>query len=182
MSKVRDYLVLVGAAGVVVALDQITKYLVRSRLVLGEAWAPIPSIGDWFRVVHWTNTGAAFGLFPSGGLIFTVVAVAVTGAILFYYPRIPAGHGLLRLALILQLSGALGNLADRLFQATVTDFVAVAQFPVFNVADASISVGVALLVVSMWLDERHHVGGEEVASGEGHESHEEPADAPRATG
>ena len=182
MSKVRNYLVLLGSAGVVVAVDQVTKYLVRSRLVLGETWAPIPAIGDWLRVVHWTNTGAAFGLFPSGGLIFTVVAIAVTGAILYYYPRIPAGHGLLRFALILQLSGALGNLADRLFHATVTDFVAVGQFPVFNVADASISVGVALLVVSMWLDERQEARHQVEASGETHESGEGPADAPRATG
>jgi len=182
MSKVRGYLVLVGSAGVVVAIDQVTKYLVRSRLVLGETWAPIAAIGDWFRIVHWTNTGAAFGLFPSGGLVFTVVAIAVTGAILYYYPRIPAGHRLLRLALILQLSGALGNLADRLFHATVTDFVAVGQFPVFNVADASISVGVALLVVSMWLDERHESGGEQEASGEVHEGSEGQADAPRAMG
>ncbi len=60
--------------------------------------------------------------------------------------------GCLRIALVLQLSGAVGNLADRLFHATVTDFVAVGQFPVFNIADASISIGVALLVVSMWLD------------------------------
>jgi signal peptidase II len=154
MSKVRVYLGLVGSAGLVIAVDQLTKYLVRSRLDLGGSWSPIPAFGDWVRVVHWTNTGAAFGLFPSGGLVFTVVAIVVSAAILYYYPRIPTGHALLRLALILQLGGALGNLADRLIQATVTDFIAVGHFPVFNVADACISIGVALLVISMWLDER----------------------------
>jgi signal peptidase II len=182
MSKVRSYLVLIGAGGILVGLDQLTKYLVRSRLVLGEAWSPIPALGEWFRIVHWTNTGAAFGLFPSGGLIFTTVAIVVTGAILYYYPRIPRGHILLRIALILQLSGALGNLADRLFHATVTDFIAVAQFPVFNLADASISVGVALLVISMWLDERRESGDVEEVGGEAHESSEGPADAPHAMG
>jgi signal peptidase II len=182
MSKVRSTLVLVGSAGVIVAIDQITKYLVRSRLALGETWSPVAGLGDWFRIVHWTNTGAAFGLFPSGGLIFTLVAIIVTGAILYFYPRIPDGHFLLRLALVLQLSGALGNLADRLFHATVTDFIAVGQFPVFNVADASISVGVALLVVSMWLDERRESKGQQVREGETQEGGEEPADAPHAMG
>jgi signal peptidase II len=182
MSRLKDYLVLVGSAGVVVAIDQVTKFLVRSRLALGETWSPFPAFGDWFRVVHWTNTGAAFGLFPSGGVVFTIVAVIVTGAILYYYPRRPAGHMLLRVALVLQLSGALGNLADRLLHATVTDFVAVGQFPVFNVADASISVGVALLVISMWLDERRESTGEDEVGGEAHKSGEEAADAPHAMG
>ncbi|MGH2605463.1 MAG: signal peptidase II, partial [Anaerolineales bacterium] len=87
LAKARDYLILAGAAGLVVALDQWTKYLVRTRLSFAEVWAPIPGLGSWFRIVHWTNTGAAFGLFPSGGLIFTVIALVVSAAILYYYPR-----------------------------------------------------------------------------------------------
>ena len=154
MSKARQYLVLIGSAGAIVALDQLTKYLVRSRLDFGAVWAPIPALASFVRVVHWNNTGAAFGFFPSGGLVFTVIAIIVAVAILYYYPRIPRGHTLLRIALILQLGGAIGNLISRLFQSTVTDFISVGQFPVFNVADSSITVGVAILVLSMWIDER----------------------------
>lgn len=154
LAKARDYLILAGAAGLVVALDQWTKYLVRTRLVFAEVWPPIPGLGSWFRIVHWNNTGAAFGLFPSGGLIFTVIALVVSGAILYYYPRVPSGQAPLRLALALQLGGALGNLIDRLVQGTVTDFIAIGTFPVFNLADASITIGVAVLAAAIWLEER----------------------------
>ncbi|MEX0787733.1 MAG: signal peptidase II [Anaerolineales bacterium] len=152
--RLREYLILLGASGMLVAVDQWTKYLVRTRLEFGEVWAPIPALGEWLRIVHWNNTGAAFGLFPSGGLVFTLIALVVSGAILYYYPRLPAGQAPLRIALALQLGGAIGNLIDRLIQGTVTDFVAVATFPVFNVADASISVGVAVLAAAIWLEER----------------------------
>ncbi|MGA9531094.1 MAG: signal peptidase II [Anaerolineales bacterium] len=149
-----SYLILILGALVIVAIDQWTKQLVRARLVVGEVWAPIPALGPFIRIINWHNTGAAFGLFPDGGLIFTVIAVVVSVAILYYYPQISGSSWLLRLALILQLGGALGNLTDRLLRGPVTDFVAVGNFPVFNVADASISTGVGLLILILWLEER----------------------------
>ncbi len=154
MTKARDYLVLLGLSGIVVALDQWTKYLVRSRLSFGEIWSPWEWLAPYARIVNWNNTGAAFGLFRSGGLVFTVVAIIVSVAILFYYPRVPASQVPLRLALALQLGGAVGNLLDRLVQGTVTDFISLGAFPVFNVADASISIGVAVLMAAMWIEER----------------------------
>lgn len=154
MQKVRDYLMLLGIAGAIVALDQWTKYLVRSRLLLGETWSPWEWLAPYARIVHWNNTGAAFGIFPAGGLIFTVVAVVVSAAILYYYPFVPRDQIGLRIALPMQLGGAIGNLVDRLTIGTVTDFISVGPVPVFNVADASITVGVAVLVVVMWIEER----------------------------
>jgi signal peptidase II len=152
--RLRPYWSLLAGAGVVVAVDQWTKHLVRTNLAFGEVWgAPIPII-PFFRIVHWRNTGAAFGLFPDGGLVFTIVAGLVTVAILYYFPRIPAGHALLRAALTLQLGGAIGNLIDRILRGPVTDFLSVGEFPVFNVADACISTGVALLLLTMWLEDR----------------------------
>lgn len=152
--KARDYAVLLGLAGAVVALDQWTKYLVRTRLAFAESWSPWDWLAPFARIVHWNNTGAAFGMFQSGGLIFTVVAFIVSIAILYYYPRVPASQVPLRLALSLQLGGAVGNLIDRLSQGTVTDFISIGTFPVFNVADASISAGVAVLIAAMWIEER----------------------------
>ncbi len=154
MGKLRDYFILVGLAGLVLAADQWTKALVRTQLALGEAWMPLPWLAPYARIVHWSNTGAAFGLFPAGGMFFTIIAVVVAVAILIYYPRIPRGQVLLRLALALQLGGAMGNLTDRLIQGTVTDFISVGRFPVFNLADSSIFVGAVILVVTMWLEER----------------------------
>lgn len=166
MARVRDTMILLGFSGLVVAVDQWTKYLVRSRLSLGETWAPWPWLEPYARVIHWNNTGAAFGLLPSASLIFTGVAILVCIAVLFYFPRVPTAQWPLRAALVLQFAGALGNLIDRLMLGTVTDFVSLGTFPVFNVADASISIGVAVLVAGMWLEERRkprppaHEGGE----------------------
>jgi len=154
LGRLRDILVLLGCSGLIVALDQWSKYLVRTQLEVGETWMPITWLAPYARVIHWNNTGAAFGLFPSASLIFTVVAFLVSVAILYYFPRVPAAQWPLRVALILQFAGALGNLIDRLIIGTVTDFVSLGTFPVFNVADASISVGVAVLVAGMWVEER----------------------------
>ncbi len=161
LTKARDYAALLGLAGAVVALDQWTKYLVRTRLDFSQSWSPWEWLAPYARIVHWNNTGAAFGMFQSGGLVFTVVAFIVSLAILYYYPRVPASQVPLRLALSLQLGGAIGNLIDRLAVGTVTDFISLGNFPVFNVADASISAGVAVLIAAMWLEERRSKGGAE---------------------
>jgi signal peptidase II len=156
LARARDYVFLSAVASVIVAIDQWTKYLVRSRLEVGEIWVPIPALAPYARIVHWNNTGAAFGLLPSASLVFTIVAVIVSVAIVFYFPRVPDRQPILRLALALQLGGAVGNLIDRLLVGTVTDFVSIGTFPVFNVADSCISLGVALLVAAMWVEERRH--------------------------
>ena len=153
-SKVRDYLILIGGAGFIVALDQWTKYLVRSNLALSETWSPFEWLAPYARIVHWNNTGAAFGIFPSGSLVFTIIAILVSIAIVYYFPRVPSDQWTLRLALVLQMGGALGNLISRLVQGSVTDFISIGSFAVFNVADSSISIGVAVLIAGMWLEER----------------------------
>lgn len=154
MAKARDYAILLGLAGAVVALDQWTKLLVRTKLPFAQTWSPWEWLAPYARIVHWNNTGAAFGFFQSGGMLFTIVAILVSIAIVYYYPRVPSSQVPLRLALSLQLGGAVGNLIDRLAHGTVIDFISIGNFPVFNVADSSISVGVAVLVAAMWLEER----------------------------
>jgi signal peptidase II len=104
--------------------------------------------------VHWKNTGAAFGILQGFGDIFRVLAILVSIAIIYYYPKVPRKDWPIRLAMGLQLGGALGNLLDRLTHGYVIDFVSLGNFPVFNVADASISIGVAILIVGMWIQER----------------------------
>lgn len=158
-------------AAIVLAADQYTKYLVRANLPLGETWMPVAWLARFVVVAHTTNTGAAFGMFKSGGGVFTVVAVVVVAFIIVYYRRIPPGQWLVRLALGLQLGGALGNLIDRLRFGTVTDFVAVGVFPVFNAADASISVGVAILALAMWLEGREERRAAQAAAPGTSESH-----------
>ncbi len=156
MSKVRDYATLLLISGSIVALDQWTKWIVRNNLALGETWSPFPWLTPYARIVHWNNTGAAFGLFPDGGTIFMVVAIIVAAAIFYYYPQIPSDKIAYRLALGMQLGGALGNLIDRVLFGPVTDFVSLGRFAVFNVADSSISIGTAILIIAMWVEERQH--------------------------
>jgi signal peptidase II len=166
----RNYLFLFGVAGVIVALDQWTKWWVRTHLFFQSSW--LPQGWEWLspyaRIVHWNNSGAAFGMFQNASAVFTVLAFLVIGAILYYYPRVEASDWPLKLAMGMQLAGALGNLIDRLtLGGSVTDFISVGTFPVFNIADASISVGVAVLVLGVWWKEAqekraaHSTAGEE---------------------
>jgi len=163
-----DYAFLFSIAGAVVLLDQLTKFLVRTNLAFGEIWPQGHWIVFYARIVNWKNTGAAFGMFQNLGIVFAVLAVVVSGAIIYYFPKIPKQDWVLRIALGLQLGGAVGNLISRLTQSNVTDgnfierlsqgyvtdFISIDSFAVFNVADASISIGVAILALSLFQRER----------------------------
>jgi signal peptidase II len=151
---IKDYLMLTLVAGSIVALDQWSKAFVRDSLPIGAIWSPWEWLTPYARIVHWQNTGVAFGMFQGQSMIFAVLALIVSGVIIYYYPKIAQQDWTLRLALGLQLAGALGNLIDRVTVGHVTDFISVGTFPVFNVADSSISVGVVVLLISVWLQER----------------------------
>lgn len=146
-----SYLALLLIAGTVILFDQLTKNWVRDNLALGERWVPWPDFAPFMRVLNWRNTGAAFGMFQEGGGIFTILAIVVAIMIIYYFPRIQRGDWALRLAMGLQLGGAVGNLIDRVQHGYVTDFISVANFPVFNIADTSITLGVVVLLLSIWL-------------------------------
>jgi signal peptidase II len=127
---------------------------VRANLGLTEIWSPWEWLEPYARIVHWKNTGAAFGMLQGFGDVFTVLAILVSIAILFYFPQVPARERTLRLAMGLQLGGAVGNLIDRVTIGWVTDFISVAFLPVFNIADFSITTGVVVLILGVWIKER----------------------------
>ena len=154
--KLLNYAALFIVAGVIISLDQWTKSLVRT-LELGEIWRPAG--WDWLtpyaRIVHWYNTGAAFGSFANFGWVFSILAFVVVGLIIYYYPQVDDSDWWLKLAMGMQMGGALGNVIDRLTNnGKVTDFVSVGTFAVFNIADASITMGVVVLLIGMWFKER----------------------------
>lgn len=151
---IKDYALLTLVAGLIVVLDQYTKNLVRTRLALGEVWLPFGDAVPFVRVVHWYNTGVAFGMFQGRGLIFTILAFVVIGLIYYFYAQVPAKDWPLRIAMILQVGGAAGNLVDRLQFGQVTDFISVGNFAVFNVADSAITVGVFVLLLGVWLQDQ----------------------------
>jgi signal peptidase II len=154
--KIKNYLVLFGIAGIIDALDQWTKWLVRGNIGFGSQWLPgwLMWLSPYARIVNWHNRGAAFGMFQNGNLVFTVLAFMVIAAIIYYYPQVEANDWTLKLAMGLQLAGAAGNLIDRLLFGKVTDFISIGNFAVFNVADSSITIGVIVLLLGVWFKER----------------------------
>ena len=153
-SRSWEWLILFLVAGTIILLDQYSKYLVESSLPLFTYYAPIPELENIFRITHVSNTGVAFGLFQNGNTIFTILAIIVSIAIIIYNARLESGHKLLRLALGLQMGGALGNMIDRTRQGYVTDFMDFGPWPVWNIADLAIVSGTILLVLIMFREER----------------------------
>jgi signal peptidase II len=151
---IQDYGILFLVSGAIVFLDQMTKTIVRANLGNYEIYRPDLWLTQYVRFIHIHNTGAAFGLFQRFGGLFTILSFIVGGFILYYFPRIPRTDWVLRLALCLQFAGAVGNLLDRLNYGYVSDFISILNFPVFNLADLSISIGVALLIIVMWVRDR----------------------------
>ncbi len=165
--RLRNWLLLIGLTLLFLVIDQGSKWLVRQNLAVGEMWAPIPALARFFTISHVQNTGVAFGQFPGVGWLFMLVNVAVAVGIVVYYPRIPDEMWPLRLAAPLLLTGALGNLIDRLRAVAllapqagsvwdalplsyVTDFFDIKFWPVWNVADMCVVAGVAILAYTLW--------------------------------
>ena len=129
------------------AADQASKYVVRESLRLHESW---PATG-FFRFTRGENTGTAFGLFPDQTLLLTVASVAAIGFIIYFHRTHGGRDWLSKLTIGLLLGGAFGNLLDRVVAGAVTDFIDVGPWPIFNIADSSIVIGIALLVARLLL-------------------------------
>ena len=140
---------------VIVALDQLTKWLVRVRVPLHDSVQIIPNLLD---ITHVRNTGAAFGFlngvdFPGKTLVIAVVAMVALVGVALYSGTLSNQQLLPRLGMALIIGGAAGNLIDRVFIGSVVDFVDAYwgsfHFWAFNVADSAITVGVALMILDM---------------------------------
>lgn len=169
-SKSKDKwssLILPVTVALVLIGDQVSKYIIANSLQLYQEWVPIPALHWLLAITYITNTGAAFGLFPQGSAFFVVVAVVVAVAILVYHRQVTTHQRLLRFSLGLQLGGALGNLLDRLIRGYVVDFIYFKFWPVFNVADSCIFVGVALMAYFLLKEEKERAGEQPEASAAG---------------
>jgi signal peptidase II len=140
----RLFGVALAVALLTVSVDQETKALVDSKLSHGRA---IELLGGLIRLDYARNTGAAFSLLQSGGWLFAVIAALVCAGILFYLRSVPGASLVTVAALGLILGGAIGNLVDRLRHGYVVDFIDLKWWPVFNLADSAIVVGVLILIL-----------------------------------
>ncbi len=152
--NLNSYFILFPISASILIFDQWTKSIIRSNLDFGEIWMPWEWLTPYARVVHWYNTGVAFGMFQDRNLIFAVLSLVVSLVLIIFYPKLTQNDWFLRIAVGMQVGGSLGNLLDRLTIGHVTDFISVGNFPVFNIADASISMGVGVMLLGLWLEER----------------------------
>jgi signal peptidase II len=141
----------------VVALDRATKLYIRARVSPVDVYPVIPR---FFNIVHTENPGAAFGMFSDSptewrGILLVGISIAVMTILGVMLWRMAAAQSqVTSTGLALVFGGALGNLVDRLFRGTVTDFIQLFfgsyEFPSFNVADSAITIGAGLLVIDLW--------------------------------
>jgi len=141
--------------GVILAADQTSKAWIERAIPLGGSIAPIPALDPYFMLVHWGNTGTAFGLLQGQGGVLATLALVLIVVVLLFSRQLPVQHAAVRLCVGMILAGAIGNQIDRarlghvtdflLFQAPVSDRML--QFPAFNVADSCITVGVILMAL-----------------------------------
>ena len=133
----------------IIVCDQLTKYLVRANLELGEA---IPILGNWFRICYVQNTGTAFSMFEGNRFITIFLTSAlIIGCVVYSITEIRAGHKLVPLLLCCVASGGISNMIDRLTLGFVTDMISCGSFAVFNVADMFITTCCILLMLVVLL-------------------------------
>lgn len=146
-----------GIALLIIALDQWTKWLVLKNMELGERISVIDPYLGWLS--H-RNRGAAWGMLEGQMWLFAIITVAVIIGILYYFHKHAKGQPLFQLSLMVLLGGAVGNFIDRMLRGEVVDFVDVLipvinyDFPIFNVADAALTIGVVLMIIYIIYDEK----------------------------
>lgn len=136
-------------AAFIFAVDQLTKALVKMHMAPNQS---IPVIDNILHLTYVQNTGAAFSLLKGRVFFFVVVSFAVIAVIVYYLIRLPKEKKLFKFTLALVLGGAFGNLVDRLRFGYVVDFIDFRIWPVFNVADSAVVIGVLLLLYLVMFD------------------------------
>lgn len=127
---------------VVLLLDQLSKWLMRSHFSLGESYDIISNV---FSLTYIENKGAAFGLGEGNAYLFIAIAILVSAGLLYYYKKSKKTL-VLSFAIGFLLAGAWGNLIDRAMKASVTDMFDFHIWPVFNVADIAVCLGAGLFI------------------------------------
>ncbi|MGI6207441.1 MAG: signal peptidase II [Anaerolineae bacterium] len=148
------------ALAIVIILDRLTKMWVVENLPFETPVTVIKGLENIFTLTYIHNSGAAFGLLPEAATLFAIVKVVVVIALAVWYDRLPVQHFLVRLSIGMIQGGALGNLVDRLTTGYVVDFLHVHFWPIFNVADSAVSVGVVILAIYLLLEDQPEVAPE----------------------
>jgi signal peptidase II len=155
---VSRYLLLLITTAIIVPLDQLTKFYIDSRFQLYES---VTVLENFFHITYLRNKGAAFGILADNAVripFFVTVTLLAAAGILWYLRRLADEQRLLQFSLSLIFAGAAGNLIDRIRFGEVIDFLDFHWYqhhwPAFNVADSAITVGVGLMLIDLFLEER----------------------------
>ena len=127
---------------VLLAADQVVKHIVRTSMVQGQS---IPIIENIFHITYIENPGAAFGILANQRMLFLVLTALIVGVMIYLYFSLNNKKSITAISLGVVVSGAIGNFIDRFMQGTVTDFLDFRIWPIFNIADICICVGLALI-------------------------------------
>ena len=142
---------------VIIAADQFTKWLVLQNMEIGER---IPVFEPYLAWLSHRNRGAAWGMLEGQMWLFAIITIAVIIGILYYFHKHAKGQPLFQLSLMVILGGAIGNFIDRMLYGEVVDFIDVLiplinyDFPIFNIADAALTIGVILMIIFVIYDEK----------------------------
>ncbi|SRR6056297_641133 len=127
---------------VLIVIDQSIKYIVQNNMFLGQ---PYPVIEDFLYLNYIKNTGIAFGLFKNNNLFMIIIISIILLILLYFYKQEKNKVFSLKISVTLLVSGAIGNLIDRLFYGFIIDYIDFIFWPAFNLADALIVIGSILL-------------------------------------
>ncbi|MCE5484044.1 signal peptidase II [Staphylococcus pseudintermedius] len=134
--------------------DQLTKFIIRTQMTLGESFAVVPK---FLYITSHRNNGAAWGILSGKMTFFYIITIIVLIALIVFYIKEVKNNMLMQIAISLLFSGALGNFIDRVSSGEVVDFIDTVifgyDFPIFNIADASLTIGVVLLIIVLLKDQ-----------------------------
>jgi len=150
-----------GLAILIIGLDQLTKWIVVQKM---ELYEQIPIIENFFYFTSHRNSGAAWGILEGKMSLFYIITVIVAIGIIYYMEKYARGHKLLSLSLSFLLGGAIGNFIDRILHQEVVDFldfyIFSYNYPIFNLADSFLVVGVILMIIATFLEGNEKVKDE----------------------
>jgi signal peptidase II len=143
-------------AFLVLAVDQLIKYFVHRGMALGQSF---PLVDGIIKLTYVRNTGAAFSLFSGFSHYLIVIGLIIILLVIYFHHKIPSKWHTLQIALAFILGGSLGNLMDRIFRSYVIDYIDLTIWPVFNLSDIMINLGVILIIFELFLKGKKNVSG-----------------------
>jgi signal peptidase II len=144
------YLYFFIISSMLILFDRLTKYFILKNLKFGES---IKIIGEILKFEKVENRGGVFGIFPQGRYFFIIISIVALFIIFIIFIKLKLESKIIIFLLSLIFSGIFGNLIDRIFYGYVIDFISIKNFPVFNLSDSYITIGVILILLFLWKKE-----------------------------